>query len=130
MTLREIIAELQSIGYQLDSALDGNSTLQGASSDLNLLLDMLEKQEISEASVTRQKINQATNEVKRDTRQYSTGSDGIRHTGNSIQHVTMSGTAGIKSLTELRDKVTRRVRLFSISASKFTLWDLIYVVYH
>mgnify|MGYP003661953844 CR=1 FL=1 len=46
MTLREIIAELQSIGYQLDSALDGNSTLQGASSDLNLLLDMLEKQEI------------------------------------------------------------------------------------
>ncbi len=88
MTLREIIAELQSIGYQLDSALDGNSTLQGASSDLNLLLDMLEKQEISEASVTRQKINQATNEVKRDTRQYSTGSDGIRHTGNSIQYVT------------------------------------------
>lgn len=57
MTLREIIAELQSIGYQLDSALDGNSTLQGASSDLNLLLDMLERQEISEASVTRQKIN-------------------------------------------------------------------------
>ena len=109
MTLREIIAELQSIGYQLDSALDGNSTLQGASSDLNLLLDMLEKQEISEASVTRQKINQATNEVKRDTRQYSTGSDGLHHTGNSIQHVTMSGTAGIKSLTELRDKVTRRV---------------------
>ena len=46
MTLREIIAELQSIGYQLDSALNGNSTLQGASSDLNLLLDMLEKQEI------------------------------------------------------------------------------------
>ena len=57
MTLREIIAELQSIGYQLDSALNGNSTLQGASSDLNLLLDMLERQEISEASVTRQKIN-------------------------------------------------------------------------
>ena len=56
MTLREIIAELQSIGYQLDSALNGNSTLQGASSDLNLLLDMLEKQEISEASVTRQKL--------------------------------------------------------------------------
>ena len=57
MTLREIIAELQSIEYQLDSALNGNSTLQGASSDLNLLLDMLERQEISEASVTRQKIN-------------------------------------------------------------------------
>ena len=109
MTLREIIAELQSIEYQLDSASTGNSTLTGARGDLNLLLDMLERQEISEASVTRQKINQATNEVKRDTRQYSTGSDGIRHTGNSIQHVTMSGTAGIKSLTELRDKVTRRV---------------------
>ena len=47
MTLREIIAELQSIEYQLFSALDGNSTLQGASSDLNILLDTLEKQEIN-----------------------------------------------------------------------------------
>jgi hypothetical protein len=47
MTLREIIAELQSIGYQLDSALDGNSTLQGANSDLNILLDTLENQEIN-----------------------------------------------------------------------------------
>ena len=93
MTLREIIAELQSIEYQLDSALNGNSTLQGASSDLNLLLDMLEKQEISEASVTRQKINQATNEDKRDTRQYSTGSDGIRHTGNGIQYVAQAPRA-------------------------------------
>ena len=47
MTLREIIAELQSIEYQLFSALDGNNTLQGASSDLNLLLGTLEKQEIN-----------------------------------------------------------------------------------
>ena len=53
MTLREIIAELQSIEYQLDSASTGNSTLTGARGDLNLLLDMLERQEISEASVTR-----------------------------------------------------------------------------
>ena len=47
MTLREIIAELQSIEYQLFSALDGNSTLQGANSDLNILLDTLENQEIN-----------------------------------------------------------------------------------
>ena len=47
MILNEIIAELQSIEYQLDSASEGNSTLDGARSDLNGLVDTLEKLEIN-----------------------------------------------------------------------------------
>ena len=88
MKIKEIIAELQSINYQLDSAAAGSSTLEGARNDLNYLLNMLENHEISEASVTLQKIKQAMNDDKRDTRQYSTGSDGIHHTGNGILYIT------------------------------------------
>ena len=47
MTINEIIAELHSIEYQLDSAAEGNSSLDGARSDLNGLVDTLEKLEIN-----------------------------------------------------------------------------------
>ena len=42
MSIQEIINELQSIEYQLDSAADGNSSLDGARSDLNELKHKLE----------------------------------------------------------------------------------------
>ena len=48
MTISEILKELESISYQLDSTSNGfvenDSDLSGAKNDLNYVLDTLEKQ--------------------------------------------------------------------------------------
>jgi len=52
MTKEEILTELESIGYQLDSTSNGfvenDSDLSGAKTDLNCLIDNLEKKVIAE----------------------------------------------------------------------------------
>ena len=55
MLIEEIIKELESISYQLDSTSNGyvenDSDLSGAKSDLNYLTDTLEKEMIAETKV-------------------------------------------------------------------------------
>ena len=55
MTKKEILKELESISYQLDSTSNGfvenDSDLSGAKDDLNYLLDTLEKKVIEDETL-------------------------------------------------------------------------------
>ena len=60
MTISEILKELESISYQLDSTSSGfvenDSDLSGAKNDLNYVLDTLEKKVIVENVITYEEI--------------------------------------------------------------------------
>ena len=60
MSIEEIIKELESISYQLDSTSNGfvenESDLSGAKNDLNYVIDNLEKEVIVENVITYKEI--------------------------------------------------------------------------
>ena len=60
MSIEEIIKELESISYQLDSTSNGfvenESDLSGAKNDLNYVIDTLEKKVIVENVITYEEI--------------------------------------------------------------------------
>jgi hypothetical protein len=60
MSIEEIIKELESISYQLDSTSNGfvenESDLSGAKNDLNYVIDNLEKEVIVENVITYEEI--------------------------------------------------------------------------
>ena len=60
MSIEEIIKELESISYQLDSTSNGyvenDSDLSGAKNDLNYVIDTLEKEVIVENVITYKEI--------------------------------------------------------------------------